>query len=736
MFKQYTFLKLFSLCFVLMSFSVDTYSKENEIKIDSINAQLVTSIDTDTLSFEGNVVIKTQLIEFWSDKAVFNKNNKSLSLEGSVKALSKNLDINAQRLEANLSDRTFYMTESTFSFMDKTFGEAKALKIYTNEKVELLNTSINNCSQEDPLWQVNAEKITLLETGKNAVIRGLSLEIQNTPLIYIPYFRTALGKEKFSGFLPPSLKQGKDGLDISIPYFLNLAPNYDLTLSPRFIEERGTGFSTEFRYLSPKSSGSINASNLFKDRKFRDKTNYHGNRWMAQWLNKSQFGNNLFIDIQAEDISDDFYFEDLNRDILGTSQKNFLTKKFKARWLSKSVSLEAEIREVNNLNPFSSEEYETKPKINLNVHKKINNLNFELFSNFTKFEFENDINPFNKEEQIKRTLVEPSLTYKRHFPNSSFMMGSGSKKLKYESTSESHDSSSLWFESEYKIHFEKQTKDFYKSLNPTIKFIQLEEKTPYISSIDSRLMGLDFNNLFRKNWYSGPDKFLNQDRIILGVEHSIFNKETGSKLFFSLGKAYFLDDEYIVNDRDLRSSPVIMEYRYALSRSLYSSSIMEMHPDLNKVISGSFSLIYQGEEDKSFELRSIYQNEKYPINKIPWKDAGLPISQVEILYQWPLVNNFSIFGKARKDLKINKSNDLLYGFQYSSCCMKFGLMKRKWIDQDYYPWYSNPSKAFADLSEGVVPQRSRNNLYVFFELKDLGRIGKEISKVISSTRLE
>jgi len=189
MFKQYTFLKLFSLCFMLMSFSVDTYSKENEIKIDSINAQLVTSIDTDTLSFEGNVVIKTQLIEFWSDKAVFNKNNKSLSLEGSVKALSKNLDINAQRLEANLSDRTFYMTESTFSFMNKTFGEAKALKIYTNEKVELLNTSINNCSQEDPLWQVNAEKITLLETGKNAVIRGLSLEIQNTPLIYIPYFR-------------------------------------------------------------------------------------------------------------------------------------------------------------------------------------------------------------------------------------------------------------------------------------------------------------------------------------------------------------------------------------------------------------------------------------------------------------------------------------------------------------------------------------------------------------------
>ena len=143
-------------------------------------------------------------------------------------------------------------------------------------------------------------------------------------ILYIPYVRTAVGKEKFWGFLSPSLKQGRDGFDISLPYFISLAPNYDLTLSPRYIEERGSGLAAEFRYLSKTSEGSIAASNIFQDRKFTNETNYHGNRWMAQWSHKSQISSNLFLDINTEGVSDNFFFENLNEDILGTKQKNYL----------------------------------------------------------------------------------------------------------------------------------------------------------------------------------------------------------------------------------------------------------------------------------------------------------------------------------------------------------------------------------------------------------------------------
>ena len=137
--------------------------------------------------------------------------------------LSKNLDISAKEMEADLLDRTFYISETSFSFMKKSFGKADSIRIYANEKIELLNTSLNSCSVEDPAWQLKAESLTILETGRNAVVKGVKLKIKEIPVLYIPYLRTAVGKDKFSGFLPPSLKQGRDGVDISMPYFFNLS---------------------------------------------------------------------------------------------------------------------------------------------------------------------------------------------------------------------------------------------------------------------------------------------------------------------------------------------------------------------------------------------------------------------------------------------------------------------------------------------------------------------------------
>ena len=121
---------------------------------------------------------------------------------------------------------------------------------------------------------------------------------------------------------------------------------------------------------------------------------------------------------------------------------------------------------------------------------------------------------------------------------------------------------------------------------------------------------------------------------------------------------------------------------------------------------------------------------------MPWFDKDLPISQLELLTQWSISDQFTIFGKLLKDNEMHKSKDISFGFQYSNCCMKAGLMKRKWKDQDYYNWYASPTEAFQALESGINPELQRDNIYFFFELRDIGRIGKEISEVISSTLLE
>ena len=121
---------------------------------------------------------------------------------------------------------------------------------------------------------------------------------------------------------------------------------------------------------------------------------------------------------------------------------------------------------------------------------------------------------------------------------------------------------------------------------------------------------------------------------------------------------------------------------------------------------------------------------------MPWFDNNLPISQMELLAQWSLSDRLMVFGKLQKDNEMNVSRDVSYGFQYSNCCMKAGLMKRKWKDQDYYAWHASPEEAFKALANGINPELQRDNVYFFFELKEIGRIGKKISEVIASTVLE
>ena len=732
--KQYTFLRSLSLCFVL-SIATPLWSSD-EIKIDSIDAQIITTIDSNTLSLEGNVVIKTELLEFWSEKAIYNKSKKSIKLEGSIRVLSKNLDISAKEMEANLLDRTFYITDTSFSFMKKSFGNADSIRVYANEEIELLNTSLSSCSIEDPVWQLKAGSLTLLETGRNAVVRGVKLKIKEIPVLYIPYLRTAVGGDKFSGFLPPSLKQGRDGIDISTPYFFNLSSNYDLTVSPRYIEERGSGIAAEFRYLTETSKGNITTSNIFKDRKFSNETNYQGNRWMAQWFHRSQLGSSLFIDIHTEGVSDNFFFENLNEDILGTKQKNYLTKKVNAKWIGESLKFEGEIREYKDLNPFTSEQYETRPNFSLTFQNNYKGINFNLLSSYSKFAFDGSFNPFNKQKEITRKSVEPSLSYSKYFTSSSFSIAIGVEDLNYDVNSINFDRSSNWLETEYKLFFENRSDQSYKSLNPTFKFIVLNEESLLSESIDSRLMELNYNNLFLRNWYSGPDRFLNQDRLIVGIEHQNIGAENDTNLSLSIGKAFFLKDEYSIGENNKRTSPLVMEFKQQIKSNLFTNGTLEIDSDLDRVHSSSFGLMYERDEYKKIELRSVYKRLNPSLSNMPWFDKDSPISQLELLSQWSISDQFIIFGKLLKDNEMHKSKDLSFGFQYSNCCMKAGLMKRKWKDQDYYTWYASPAEAFKALESGINPELQRDNIYFFFELRDIGRIGKEISEVISSTMLE
>ena len=158
-------------------------ANQEPIKVESIDAESVSTDELGNLKLSGNVYIKTNYLEFWSQKATYNSENQSFILEGEVKALSKNLSIDANQLIANLSNQTFFLSKTSYTLLERTFGEADEFSVLASGNVELLNTSFNN----------NCEPI--VDSIDDAVMCFLTTEL--THLIvddYIVYKIAALEK--------------------------------------------------------------------------------------------------------------------------------------------------------------------------------------------------------------------------------------------------------------------------------------------------------------------------------------------------------------------------------------------------------------------------------------------------------------------------------------------------------------------------------------------------------------
>ncbi|GIS74709.1 MAG: hypothetical protein CM1200mP12_04280 [Gammaproteobacteria bacterium] len=291
----------------------------------------------------------------------------------------------------------------------------------------------------------------------------------------------------------------------------------------------------------------------------------------------------------------------------------------------------------------------------------------------------------------------------------------------------------------YSVFLDKVNNIQVSSLIPVIKYVFVEDNYKNQTNlIDSRIISLDYSTIFQRGRFVGLDRFSENNKIIVGLERVSSSLAKDSFNSVSLGKAFYLKDRTYYEDSSTirNSSPLVAEFKTKLRGNIWSKSLFEWDNESKKLNLASFGFSYQKNDLKRIEFRSIYRRQDPNKAYIPWVDKDMKTNHSELVTQWPLSKSINIFARWQKDHESNKSNDILFGFEYSNCCLKWGLMNRKWIEEDYFSWKNNYTSSFQALSEGLDPSIERSRTYVFFELKNIGRLGKEISKALSSTKLE
>lgn len=735
--------KYLSVCltFLIFLFSGEIFSSpENEkIKIETIKSDSISSDGKGNLFLDGNVVITSDILSFSSSKAIFNESEGLLELIGEVEIISKTIKVNASDVKANLNIRTLLTKETLINHTNVNFGSTEKIVIKASGDVELINTLLTSCSIEDPYWSLTAKNISYMKDPSNVIIKGIKLRIRDIPIFYIPFVRSNVENERKTGFLTPKLTQAKNGLDVSFPYYFNLAKNYDLTIAPRHITSRGSGIASNFRYLNKQHRGEIIASGLSSDKIFKHETGDDISRWSVSWKNKSSFSKKLSSLIDLQSTSDEYFFRDIQDNQFGATRTSYLPKKFSLIWKNNFLRVGIDLKRYQLLNPYSFDEYKLKPSLSIQSYATKNDLTWSFFASKQRFELDQP-NPLRPSYQkINRLLVSPSLSFKKDLPSSDLLLTAGNTYIKHELGSSESSINSPWLEIKYSLYLDKINTSSASSLIPIMKYVYVEKGyTDHSNLIDSRIISLDYSTIFEKGRFVGFDRITKNNKIILGLEQVTKNLDKDLYYSFSIGQAFYIQEtKYYQDSNVLRNrSPLVAEFKTNLKGNIWSKAMVEWDSKTKNLNFASFGFSYLGSDYKKIEIRSVYREKNENMVYIPWSDRESKTNHTEIISQWPLNKSFSFFAKLAKNNVTYKSNEILYGFEYTNCCLKWGLMHRKWLEEDYYSWLNSDYSPIQALSFGVDPSIERSKTYFFFELKNVGRFGRELSKTLTSTRLE
>ncbi|TMH90666.1 MAG: LPS-assembly protein LptD [Betaproteobacteria bacterium] len=318
-------------------------SSEQRSKTDALpiilDADRIEGVAGKDTSAQGNASLRRGDLSIRADSLTYHEGNEDVEARGNVRLQRNGDTLKGPALRYSIRDATGVFEKPDFTFTPRAKtgqalfsarGQAESIELLGESQYRIKDGSFTSCKPGDDGWLVKADELELDFTRDAGTARGARVYFEGLPIIAAPSFDFSLNNQRKSGFLPPSIGvTGKSGPEVGIPYYLNLAPNYDLTLTPRYMEKRGLQVAEEFRYLQRDYKGDFSAEILPNDR-IADRRRYGMNLVSSYNRDGSLLGG-----LNLNKVSDDSYFRDLATRINIASQatlprEGFLT--YNGKW--------------------------------------------------------------------------------------------------------------------------------------------------------------------------------------------------------------------------------------------------------------------------------------------------------------------------------------------------------------------------------------------------------------------
>ncbi|MCU1725344.1 LPS-assembly protein LptD [Pseudomonas sp. 5P_5.1_Bac1] len=633
----------------------------------------------------GDVVMRQGSMQVEADEANLYQAENRGELSGNVKirdngslVVGDHADIQLDTGEAKVDNAEYVMHKSRIR------GNALYAKRAENAIIRLKDGTYTTCEPNSNAWQLRGNNITLNPATGFGTATNVTLRVKDIPVLYTPYIYFPIDDRRQSGFLPPSFSTSSDtGFMLVTPYYFNLAPNYDATLYPRYMAKRGLLMEGEFRYLTKSSEGQFGGAWLNdQDDDRKKQTDYKDQRWMVNWQHKGGLDERLMAEVDYTDISDPFYFQDLETDQVGVESPDFLNQQGKLTYRGDSYTAGFNVQAYELATISQITPYDRLPQLTFDgmLPHHPGGLNFAYQTEAVRFErnLKNDLvrdkngnldtsvgttpgqrldqnvsglarangTRFNLSPTISLPLsanygfLTPSLKYMYTKYDLDLDQRGKSTLLADETFNSSQDRSVPIFSVDSGLFFDRQTQWFGKNFNQTLEprlyylYVPYKDQTD-IPIFDTSESLFNYTSLFRDNRFSGSDRIGDENKLSLGVTNRWIEENGFERQRFSIGQAlYFKDRKVQLPGIDYRTradaqsdvSPYALEYEYRFNRDWRFNSDFNWDPDSRNTRSGSAMFHYQpeGNLNKVVNLGYRYRNDTVSYNSATgrWQVGG------------------------------------------------------------------------------------------------------------------
>jgi LPS-assembly protein len=637
----------------------------------TVSAERMSGRPDRELILERDVEITRGAMTVNSDRATYRVLEDEVDAAGNIRMRRYGDTYTGDELRLKIDEGTGYVLHPTYR-LEKNNGQGSAERIdfEAQDRATVTEGTYSTCEGPDPDWYLKSGTLKL-DSGRDVGLATKTIVyFKGVPILGTPAMSFPLSDARKTGFLPPTIgTSSKGGMDVTVPYYVNIAPNRDLTLYPRVFARRGVQLGAEGRYLGETYFGQTRVEVLPND--LETKTN----RYAIASTHTHTFAPGFWYNWNVNKASDDNYPSDFSRTITEASQR-LLLRDLNINYASPYWSATARVSGYQVLqDPLApiGRPYDRLPQISLRAGRQdVEGFDWSTDSELTRFWHPDApggdrlvLNP-----RISYPILHPSyfitpklsLHASRYNLERPFVPGAPTDLSRVVPT----------FSVDSGLVFERDARFFGQPMTQTLEPRLFYVHTPYRDQrafplFDTAEADLSFSQLFSENRFIGNDRISDANQLTAAVVSRYIEPTGVERMRLALGQRYYFTDQRVTLQGTTRTdtkSDVLLSASGRLTSTLTVDGNLQYDQTLGATRRSNYGARWQPAPKKVLNL--IYR-----------RDQPNKLEQVDVSAQWPLTNRLYGVGRVNYSLPDRRTAEGLLGVEYKADCWIFRVVGQR-----------------------------------------------------------